>query len=55
MAELPFENQYYLFPEKNENDKNISWFVQRDWLSVVKERGLPDYLQIKEDKLMFLK
>lgn len=55
MAELPFENKYYLLPEKKGSGKNISWFVQRDLLSVLKEKGLPDYLQIREDKLMFLK
>lgn len=57
MAEFPFEHNYYLFPEgrAKENGINISWFVQREMLSVLKEKGVPDYLEIKEDKLMFLK
>lgn len=57
MAEFPFEHNYYLFPEGKAkgNGINISWFVQREMLSILKEKGVPDYLEIKEDKLMFLK
>ncbi len=57
MAEFPFEHNYYLFPEGRAkgNGINISWFVQREMLSLLKEKGVPDYLEIKEDKLMFLK
>ena len=56
MAEFPFEHNYYLFPEGKAkgNGINISWFVQREMLSILKEKGVPDYLEIKEDKLMFL-
>lgn len=57
IAELPFENKYYLFPERNgkAGSQNISWFVQRELLPAVEEKGPPDFLQIREDKLMFLK
>ncbi len=57
MAEFPFEHNYYLFPEgaAKGNGVTISWFVQRDMLAVLEEKGVPDYLEIKEDKLMFLK
>ena len=57
MAEFPFERNYYLLPEGGAKGNGISicWFVQRELLSVLKEKGMPDYLEIKEDKLMFLR
>lgn len=73
-AELPFEMQYYIQPEKEntsymngkrvgEEAKNksvivpnmISWFVQREQQPFMTEKGEPDYLQIVEEKCMFLK
>lgn len=54
IAELPFENQYYLNPV-NPKEASICWFVQRENEERVEEKGLPDYLQIVEDKIMFLK
>lgn len=35
--------------------QNICWFVQREKQYVLEERGLPDYLEIKEEKLLFLR
>lgn len=59
MAELPFENNYYLLPEQEALETGpehlISWFVQREQMPEIEEKGLPDYLEIKEEKLMFLK
>lgn len=59
MAELPFENNYYLLPEQkpleNSSDQLISWFVQRSRMTEIEEKGMPDYLEIKEEKLIFLK
>lgn len=69
-AELPFESNYYLFPEKKEGNgasrehclekgngipEFISWFVQREFLAEIEKRGLPDYLEVQEKHLMFLK
>ena len=54
MSELPFENQYYLNPE-NPKTPSICWFVQREKENVVETNGLPEYLQIAEERLMFLK
>lgn len=54
MSELPFENQYYLNPVKSETP-SICWFVQREKENVVEANGLPEYLQIAEERLMFLK
>ena len=57
-AVLPFEQNYYLRPENTAGQntaQNICWFVQREKLEVLEERGLPDYLAIKEEKLLFLR
>lgn len=58
-AELPFEVQYYLWPEKQEKsisgeENVICWFTQRQQQPLLAEKGLPDYLQIAEEKCMFL-
>ena len=51
--ELPFETNYYLLaPSKNGED--ICWFVQRDTLSLIREKGNPDYLEISEEKILLL-
>lgn len=57
MAELPFEDNYYLNPEgeAKENVPEICWFVQREVGELLREKGLPDYLELKEESMMFLK
>lgn len=56
LAELPFETNYYILPEGDRKKENvICWFVQREVLAAIKEKGLPDYLEVREDKLLFLK
>ncbi len=55
MAELPFETNYYLLPQdKGETERLVCWFVQRDKLPEIKQKGIPDYLKIQEEKIMFL-
>lgn len=57
MAELPFENNYYLLSENSSKTckkENICWFVQRDLMPEINQKGLPDYLKIMEEKIMFL-
>ena len=54
MSELPFENQYYLNPA-NPKKPAICWFVQREKENMVETNGMPDYLQITEERIMFLK
>lgn len=53
--ELPFEQNYYICPSGNADTPHAvaAWFVQRSQWPVLKERGLPDYLQIQEEKLLF--
>ena len=57
MAKLPFEDNYYLRPEGEGKDDvpDICWFVQRDRAEELEEKGMPDYLQLAEDSVMFLK
>lgn len=61
-ATLPFERNYYLRAEKENvldtdgsGGTKICWFVQREKMDVLEERGIPDYLEIKEDKILFLR
>ena len=44
-ALLPFERNYYLRP-------GICWFVQRERIEELDERGLPDYVLFREDQEM---
>ncbi|MCI8281795.1 MAG: ATP-binding cassette domain-containing protein [Lachnospiraceae bacterium] len=56
VAELPFECNYYLWPEGDGRDKeSICWFLQRERQQEVEEKGIPDYLEFREEKLMFLR
>lgn len=52
-AELPFEMNYYIRAAA-EGAPDICWFVQGDGMALLAERGEPDYLQIREEKLLFL-
>ena len=49
-AELPFEHNYYI-----KAGETVCWFVQREKMSEIEEKGLPDYLRLAEDKILFLK
>lgn len=54
IAELPFEKKYFLYAQGDE-DEEICWFVQRDMWEVYEEKGLPDFLEIPEEKLLLLR
>lgn len=51
MAELPFEKKYFV---QGNNGEEICWFAQRDQWNALESNGLPDYLQIKEEEILFL-
>lgn len=55
-AELQFERNYYVKPEREDYDRDsvITWFVQRNMWEELDNRGLPDYLQLKESDILFL-
>lgn len=50
--ELPFEENYYIRAGREEV---VSWFVQRDTRAEIAKKGLPDYLRIKEEELLYFK
>ena len=53
--ELPFEENYYIRPDRENYDPEdvISWFVQRDLWAAIREKGLPDYLKIREEDILY--
>ena len=54
-AALPFEDNYYLKPAaKDAETPVISWFVQRENQLKIEEKGLPDYLELLEEQVLFL-
>lgn len=50
MAEFPFERKYFLRSKADD----ICWYVQRDMWRVLDERGMPDALELCEDKVLYL-
>lgn len=55
-AQLPFEQNFYLVPEgaAAQRGEVICWFAQRDTLPQIRQKGMPDYLVLQEEKMMFL-
>ena len=53
--QLPFEENYYIRPDRPEYEPEdvISWFVQRDLWDTLSKRGLPDYLKIREEDILY--
>lgn len=52
-AHLPFERNYYVKPECD--GEPICWFVQREKIWELEQRGMPDYLELKEEDMLFLR
>ncbi|HJA12160.1 MAG TPA: ATP-binding cassette domain-containing protein [Candidatus Mediterraneibacter merdipullorum] len=52
VAELPFEKNYYI---RTKTGGKICWFVQREQLRGMEEKGMPDALAFAEEKILFLK
>lgn len=60
--ELPFEYNYYIRPERSDisggpdaDEKLICWFVQGEEQDQLVKKGMPDYLRLKEEGILFLK
>ena len=49
-AELPFEKNYYI-----KTKVTVCWFVQRERMQELEEKGMPDHLAFDEEKLLFLR
>lgn len=55
-ADLPFETNFYLRPPGcQEGEARVCWFVQRSQMTQIQEKGMPGYLGLQEEKMMFLK
>ena len=56
--ELPFEKNYYIRSEGDlygaKRSELICWFVQGDEQRLIEERGLPDWLRLNEEAILFL-
>ncbi|MGI6117449.1 MAG: sulfate/molybdate ABC transporter ATP-binding protein [Bilifractor sp.] len=56
-ADLPFEQNFYFLPQgemQEDNPRFICWFVQRDLQTKIREKGMPDFLQLAEKDMLFL-
>ena len=54
ITELHFERQYHLRPEHGTGE-SVCWSVKREKWTELKERGMPDYFKLPEERLLFLK
>lgn len=56
-ASLPFEMNYYLQPEIDTESAGtpVCWFVQKERQKLIREKGMPDYLQFPEAQLLLLR
>ena len=52
--DLPFEKNYYIKPHEDSGDL-ICWFVQGEEQGQIDEKGMPDWLKLKEEAILFLK
>ena len=50
--DLPFEKNYYI--RSHSSKAPLCWFVQGEEQRIMDERGLPDYLKLKEDAILLL-
>ena len=57
IAELPFERNYYFRPlgEGASPDALLSCFLQRERWKEFDERGIPRFLKLAEEKILFLR
>ena len=57
-VKLPFEMNFYLVPQGSrqpENPEYITWFAQETMQKLLEEKGMPDFLQLDEKQILFLK
>lgn len=53
IANLPFERKYFL--KVGAGKEEICWFVQKQMWEELERKGLPDFLWMPEEKILFLK
>lgn len=54
IAELPFERKYFI-KGAAKGAEEICWFVQRELLGILEEKGMPEFLEMPEEKILLLK
>ena len=54
IAELPFERKYFI-KSAAKGAEEICWFVQRELLGLLEEKGMPEFLEMPEEKILLLK
>lgn len=54
IAELPFERKYFI-KGAAKGAEEICWFVQRELLELLEEKGMPEFLEMPEEKILLLK
>ena len=54
-SELPFEFNYYFRPAGSGTGPLICWVVQRDQAMEISGKGMPDFLRVREEQILYLK
>lgn len=57
-ARLPFETNFYIRPQGRQDPAEsdvVCWFVQRERMQEIEQNGMPDYLKLEEEKILFLR
>ena len=57
-AELPFERNFYLHPQgerQPDNPRRICWYAQELLWPELDKKGIPQYLQMREKDMLFLR
>ncbi len=48
---LPFEHKFFI---RTDGEKEIYWYVQKEKMKIIKEKGMPKYLEIPEEEILLL-
>lgn len=51
MTELPFEHKFFI---RTDGEKEIYWYVQKERMKMIKEKGMPKYLKVPEEEILLL-
>lgn len=51
ITELPFEHKFFI---RTDGEKEIYWYVQKEKIKIIKEKGMPKYLEIPEEEILLL-
>lgn len=51
ITELPFEHKFFI---RTDGEKEIYWYIQKEKMKIIKEKGMPKYLEIPEEEILLL-